>query len=88
MEYINWILNNQFLKTFLILTGNIFAGYALHPVPKVLDNLFTTSPIFKFIILFIAGIALLHPIDKKELVIILGVCVLILLIFDRLRKIE
>jgi len=85
IEYINELLNDQFIKTLIVMIGSVFAGYTMQPIPPLLNKLFTYH-IFKFIILFIVGIAMLHPINKKKLSIIIIVSILLLTTFELMRK--
>lgn len=87
-EIINKLLDNLYLKTFLIILTGIYAGYTLQPVPKWLNNLFDTNLIFKFIIILIIGLTMLHPIDKNKLMVIIICTVLILGLFEFFKKIN
>ena len=76
----NNILNNDLLRTLLLLVSGVGMGYTLQPVPKWLNTLFDTSNILKFFILFIAGSIACYPLDNKKfsLVVICSICTLVL----------
>lgn len=82
---INILLKNDNLRISLLIITGIFAGYTLNPVPKLLNNLFHNSHLFKFIILLILGILAVHPIDKNELFYIIITSIIILIIFEITR---
>jgi len=85
---INNILDNLLIKTFIIILTGIYAGYTLQPVPKWLNNLFDTNLIFKFIIILLIGITMLHPIDVNKMIIIIVCTVIILGLFEYFRTIN
>jgi len=87
IEIINKILENLYIKTFLIILTGIYAGYTLQPVPKWLNELFDTNLIFKFIIILIIGITMLHPLDMSKLMVVIVCAVLILGLFEGFRNI-
>lgn len=87
-EIINKVLDNIYLKTFLIILTGIYAGYTLQPVPKWLNNLFDTNIIFKFLIILIIGITMLHPLDSTKMTVVIVCAVLILGLFEGFRQVK
>ena len=67
----NKIFKNNYLRMILLLISSVFMGYTLQPVPKWLNNLFDTSNILKFFILFISGSLVVYPLN--EVLIILNI---------------
>jgi len=86
IEFINKILNNEHIKIFIIIIVSVIIGYTLHPVPPWLLQIFETSNVFKFFILFLGGITILHPINKKKIMILIIYCILVLFLFELFRK--
>ena len=48
--YINKILENDWLRSLLLIIASIFAGYTLQPMPLKLNNMFNTSSSFKYMV--------------------------------------
>jgi hypothetical protein len=69
----------------VMLTCGVLAGYTLQPVPKWLSNLFNTSHVFKFLILFFAGVTAVYPLDGNELFLVFVCSISILFVFELLR---
>ena len=88
MDQVNKLLDNRGVKTFLILITGIFSGYILQPVPKWFNELITKSHLFKFIILFIIGLLILHPIDKEKLIIVIVASIIILTLLQKMRDFD
>ncbi len=66
----------------LLLVSGVFMGYTLQPVPKWLNNLFDTSNILKFSVLFISG-----AIVTQENIMIVTLCsVIVLFLFQMARN--
>jgi len=90
MDYItknyNNLLSINLTRIFLLLITSVYIGYTLQPVPKVLNNLFDNSNLFKFLILFICGSTSLYPLDNNKLLYILISSILILILFNYLRS--
>ena len=78
-------LNNPYVRIILVVMTSIFAGYALRPVPKILDDYFTNSYLFKFVILFVFAFMLntqyLKNSDLLGYCVLIAVCVLVVLLF-------
>ena len=87
-ESTNKLLDNQHVKTFLILFMGIFSGYVLQPVPQWFNNLVTKSQIFKFFILFSIGFLALHPMNKDKLIIVIACSIIILELLQGMRKLD
>jgi hypothetical protein len=66
----------------------MFERYILQPVPKWLNNLFDTSHILKFIILFIAGSIAVYPVNKDKLLQVAIGSILTLVLFQSSRYID
>ena len=82
----NILLKNNNIRYFILLTTGVFMGYTLQPVPKYLDNIFNTSNIFKFIILFYAGIVSVYPVTYRNIIQIFLISLLIIIMFSFFRK--
>ena len=84
----NVLLTNNYLRILILLVSGVFMGYTLYPVPKFMDKLFETSNIFKFIILFSAGLVAVYPVNKENILWV-GLCSAgTLLLFHLFRKYE
>jgi hypothetical protein len=81
----NILLKNNNIRYFILLTTGVFMGYTLQPVPDYLNNIFNNSNIFKFIILFYAGLVAVYPINYENIVQIFLISLLIIIIFSFLR---
>jgi Ca2+/Na+ antiporter len=88
VEPINVLLNNEALKTFMIVFTGILAGYTLQPVPKWMNNIFDNSNVFKLFVLITIGLTVLHPLDVEEVVLTLVMSGLLLYLFSLSRKYE
>ena len=42
-------------------------GYTLQPVPTWLNNIFNTSQVFKFIVLYLAGLVAVYPVSEENM---------------------
>ncbi len=85
-ERINYIFSNSLTRTCLLFLSGMFIGYVLQPVPKWLNNLFTTSQIFKFFVLVTVGIVASYPVNKLELTNIVLGSIIVLVILQVMRK--
>ncbi len=74
----NNILSYNYIRIFLLIISGVFIGYTLQPVPTWLNNLFNTSIILKFLVLFIVGIVAVYPVNENNIlwVFIGSVCTL------------
>ena len=82
----NNILVNDYIRTFIIILSGVFIGYTIQPIPKWLHNIFDTSNIFKFFILFYTGVIALYPLTKDKVQsIIIGV-IISMYLFEVFRK--
>ena len=82
---LNKLLQNDWLKVLLLLIGSVFAGYTLYPVPAKLDDMFTNSVLFKYMILFAVLISALHHLDNRKIILALLIPIVVLGIFNLLR---
>ena len=69
----------------MLLCG-VLIGYTLYPVPPWLSELFNTSQLLKFIVLFMTGITAVYPVNGDELFLVFVCSALILLLFELLRQ--
>ena len=81
----NKILENDYIRIFIMLIIGVFTGYTLQPVPQWLNKLFDKSNIFKFLILFLGGSVALYPLTNNKILIITICSILILAIFQLFR---
>ena len=88
IDIINKIFKNNYLRMILLLISSVFMGYTLQPVPTWLNNLFDTSNILKFFILFISGSLVVYPLNYENIIYVTVSSILILVIFHILRKYE
>ncbi len=84
----NKIFKNNYLRMILLLISSVFMGYTLQPVPKWLNNLFDTSNILKFFILFISGTLAVYPLNNENIIYVTICSILVLVIFNVSRKYE
>lgn len=84
--FFNNSLFNNYVRIFIMLICGVFMGYTLQPVPHWLTNLFDTSNIFKFFILFFAGVTAVYPLDNNEIYYIFFGSLLILVLFSFFRR--
>jgi len=84
----NKIFKNNYLRMVLLLISSVFMGYTLQPVPKWLNNLFDTSNILKFFILFISGSLVVYPLNEENIIYVTLCSILVLIIFNIARNYE
>jgi hypothetical protein len=84
----NKVFKNNYLRMILLLISSVFMGYTLQPVPKWLNNLFDTSNILKFFILFISGTLAVYPLNNENIIYVTVCSILVLVIFNVSRKYE
>ncbi len=84
----NFVLDFQFIRIFILLITGVFVGYTLQPVPSWLNNLFDTSVIFKFFILYLVGCVSLYPLKDYTILHIFGGSLLVLIVFELSRRID
>ena len=82
----NVLLTNNYLRILIMIVTGVFMGYTLQPVPKWLNNLFDTSHVFKFLIIFFAGLVAVYPINKQNIMWVSLCSVATLLLFHLFRK--
>ncbi len=82
----NDIFKNNYLRILLLLVTGVFMGYTLQPVPKWLNNLFDTSYILKFFVLFIAGCIALYPVNNDSITCVFLGSVVTLYLFNIFRS--
>ena len=86
VDYINQIFKNDNIRMFTIVVTGVFAGYTLESVPVRLNELFNTSNVFKFCVLFLIGVSNFYPVTNQKLMSIVVISILILLLFATLRR--
>jgi hypothetical protein len=64
----NTSLKNDYFRMLILIVSGVFIGYTLQPVPKWLNNLFDTSNVFKFFVLFAVGSIAVYPLNKNNIV--------------------
>ena len=84
--FLNNTFANNYLRMLIMLLCGVFIGYTLQPVPQWLSHLFDTSNFFKFIVLFLAGLTAVYPLDQNEIYDIILGSLTVLLIFNLLRR--
>lgn len=84
----NNFLQNNYLRTILLLVTGVYMGYTLKPVPKWLNKLFDTSHLIKFLVLFIAGCISVYPLNKTNITWVFISSVLTLFIFQCARYLD
>lgn len=84
----NKIFKNNYLRMILLLISSVFMGYTLQPVPKWLNNLFDTSNILKFFVLFISGSLVVYPLNEDNIIYVTLCSILVLIIFNISRNYE
>jgi len=84
--FINNILENDWLRSFLLLVVSVYAGYTLQPVPNNVNNLFNTSTAFKYLVLFVLMLTSLYPLDNNKVILSIVVPIALLVFFEFLRK--
>ena len=82
----NSILQNNHLRMILLLVSGVFMGYTLQPVPKWLNNLFDTSNILKFLVLFVSGAIVVYPLTSENIMIVTLCSVIVLFLFQMARN--
>ena len=87
-KYLNTVLENDWLRSLLLIIVSIFAGYTLQPVPTKLNNIFNTSTSFKYMILFVLLLTAFYPLDNRKVILSLVIPILTLALFEFLRKVD
>lgn len=83
------LMELNYVRVFSIILAGVFAGYTLQPVPNWLNNLFNTSIILKFVVLFFCGLGIIYGnINKNSILWIVVGSILILVMFEIFRKID
>ncbi len=83
----NNILSYNYIRIFLLIITGVFMGYTLQPVPTWLNELFNTSIILKFLVLFIAGSVAVYPINENNILWVFFGSISTLYIFHLFRLI-
>jgi hypothetical protein len=85
---LNYLFKNRTFRMFIFLFASVFLGYTLQPVPEWLNNIFDTSNIAKFLIIFTVGILSFYPLDKEEVKNIFIGTIITMVIFNYSRLIN
>jgi hypothetical protein len=85
-NFVNILLENIYLRSFLFMMSGVFMGYTLQPVPEWLNHLFNTSVVLKFWVLFLTIVATFYPMDPTEMSISFVCCALTLILFHIARR--
>ena len=88
VQIVNKALSNKFMRFSLMVLFWVFMGYTLQPVPKWLNNLFNTSNVFKFAILFIVFTISFYPLTPKTILWSALGSLALLFIFEGFRSVE
>jgi len=83
---INSLLSNNSVRMTILLIASVFTGYTLYPIPAFLNDMFDTSIVFKYFILFFVLVASIYPLDQTKLILAIGVPVVILCFFEIMRN--
>ena len=84
--FLNQTFFSNYIRMFIMLICGVLIGYTLQPVPQWLSNLFDTSNLFKFIILFLTGVTAVYPLDGDEIYHIVFGSLLVLILFSVFRR--
>ena len=82
----NNALSNDYIRTFIIIISGVFIGYTIQPIPKWLNNIFDTSYIFKFLVLFYTGVIALYPLTQNNIKWITTGTIFCIYLFEMFRK--
>ena len=85
---LNLLLSNNVVRLFVLAVASVCTGYTLYPVPDFLNKMFDTSIIFKYLILMLVLAASIFPLDESKTILVLGVPVLVLCMFEAMRRYE
>jgi len=84
----NNILKNNYTRIAILIITGVFMGYTLQPVPTWLNNIFNTSHVFKFIILYLAGLVAVYPVSEENMKWVFFGTVLALTLFQIMRQFD
>jgi len=87
IETVNeFLLKNELVKMFIVIILSVFAGYTLQPMPPALLNLFMNSQIFKLLVLVTLFSVSSLPLTKEKFLNIVIASVVVLVLFETLRR--
>jgi hypothetical protein len=84
----NNILKNNYTRIAILIITGVFMGYTLQPVPTWLNNIFNTSQVFKFIVLYLAGLVAVYPVSEENMKWVFFGTVLALTLFQVMRQFD
>jgi hypothetical protein len=73
------------LRYISVALGAVYVGYTLQPIPKVLDNLFKTSQVFKLVCVVVFLLNVMGKLTVNALLVALVAAVVVLSLFEYLR---
>jgi hypothetical protein len=85
---LNSTLDNVHFRYAVLVIVSVFAGYTLQPVPKYLNSLFDTSILLKYAIQVLVLATAAYPLNDENIFPVLLAPVVVLGIFELLRKFE
>jgi hypothetical protein len=85
---LNKLFSNDYFRIFIMLVASVYAGYTLQPVPRKLNKMFDTSHFFKYLILFAGSVTALYPLDEKKLAMCVIMPLVVLVVFEMMRRYE
>jgi len=88
VDIANAPLRNDYVRILILIISSVFIGYTLQPVPKWLNNLFDTSHIFKFFVLFAVGATTVYPLNNNNIMWVIFGSVGCLFLFHLARVYE
>lgn len=88
VKALNALLSNNVVRLFVLAVASVYTGYTLYPVPDFLNKMFDTSVVFKYLILMLVLAASIFPLDESKTLLVLGIPVLVLCLFELMRKYE
>lgn len=88
VEQKNRVLKNNYIRIAILIITGVFMGYTLQPVPAWLNNLFNTSHLLKFFVLYLAGLVAVYPVNKENMKWVFVGTVLALALFQVMRRFD
>jgi hypothetical protein len=76
------------LRYISVALGAVYVGYTLQPVPKVLDNLFKTSRVFKLACIVVFLMNVMGKLTVNAFLVSLIVALVVLALFEYLRTLD
>jgi hypothetical protein len=83
---LNALFKNDEFRTFIFIITSIWLGYTLQPVPDWLNQVFDTSNIVKFLIIFAVGATSFYPLDNREVRNLFVGTIVVMFIFHLMRQ--